>query len=189
MSRNTSRPPSPTAYTIAEDETLQLALTLMSLPLTSHRSSSPPLPPQHDSFSPSSIGSWVDLPPQSSTSDEACSSSNNRPPQIPPTRRNGRMFTPKAVRQGLANLPTPPSPFGTQLEPSSRSTPYAHTPQQHRRRFNPRPSPRELSVENDEIPRPDPDEFCTAAISAYRGGGDLPTEMGIAYDALLVGGA
>lgn len=142
----------------------------MSLPATSHRPVSPLLPLQQDSFSPSSIGFWVDLPPQDLPSDQPSPTSINEQPQSRSTRRRGRMST-NGVRQGLANLPTPPCPFGTQLEPSSsssRSTPYTHSPPQHRRRFDPRPTRRALSVENDEVPRPDPDEFYTTLLSAYQ---------------------
>lgn len=178
MSSNTSRSSSPHASTVADDETFQLALTLMSLPVASRRSVSPPLPLQQDLFSPSSIGSWVGLLPQASISDAVSPSDSNSEdlPTNRPAGRDDRRST-NGVRGGLASLSTPPSPFGSQLGPaSSRTAPRTHTqPHQHRRRFNPsRPSQPELSVENDAgLPRPDPDEFYTLLLSAYQSAKDL----------------
>lgn len=145
-------------------ETQQLELTLLSL----HRNSSRPAFPvvQHQISAlatPSFLHSGEDLGSMSTTDQEqptprqTCAESG-------PRRRKKT----KGIHAGLARLDQAPSPFGSQLgvkSTTSRSRPYQHT--HHHDYFNPRPTPRELSVENLEFPHPQLDSLYDTLASAY----------------------
>lgn len=99
----------------------------------------------------------------------------------------------KGVRAGFSNLPEAPSPFGCQLgnpalaAPSREPAPYHHA---HRYDyFYPRPSRRALSVENGEVPRPDPNEVYDTLLSAWSSIKDLTSDWIIsAIDVVTEGG-
>ncbi|SPO19969.1 uncharacterized protein UTRI_00359_B [Ustilago trichophora] len=163
MTEISSRPNTSTPSS-AEDEALRLSLTYLSLSATIHRQPPPELPHGSDqdspasssSSSPSSPSSWVDLLPVSISDIDR--------PAIHRTSTGNSSSTRKknGVRAGLANLSNPPSPFGCQLgTPIATPTPRIPAPYQHRHQydyFTMRPTPHELSVENDNLPQADPEE-------------------------------
>ncbi|SAM70526.1 uncharacterized protein UBRO_00475 [Ustilago bromivora] len=186
MSAASSSSPSssPTSLNVSSepvDPLQELNLTLFSLPPTPLRPPSPPLHHPHSSPSeprlPISASSWVDLPSIPSSSEQG-SPSTSRPRLSRNSDESQRRCKRKPVRAGLSSLPDPPSPFGSQLgaqPPLRRSTPYHHSHSHDY--FNPSPTARQLSVENLEFPRADPDEVYDTALSALHSVKNLAIEL------------
>lgn len=170
MSSSCSRMEAPRDLKLCKFETLQVMLTMLSLPSTSStatqtptcHSSPPPPASQQELSSPASFDSRAEFPLAKVFDVE--SPTNSYGDQARPGRRKRN----RGSRQRLSNLPTPPSPFGSHLgmpPPTPRSTSYNHVPR-HRSRFTPRPTRRELAVENGEVPRSDPEQVYDTFLSA-----------------------
>lgn len=191
MSASSSPPQSPVPSS-AEDETLHLALTLLSLPSTSTSTPRPPAaaaeitgssphPSSSPTSSPSSAHSWMDLPPMPSSERSATPANRTNA-----ARRRSRK---SGVRAGLSHLPNPPSPFGSQLGvlPPSRSTPYHHRHEHNY--FDPRPTQRTLGVENDQLPLPEPEYVYDTALCALHSAANLARSCAdIAVETITQGG-
>lgn len=168
MSSSQSRSSSP-CLSSAEDESYQLALTVLSLPPTPLRPPSSPIfgAPIHSNFSSASMARS-----QSEYSGMSSSSDDERPTYSRANTSSHRRRKRKPVQAGLSNLNDPPCPFGSQLgtHPArpqpSRSTPYSQA--YTREFFDPHPSNRALKVENMEIPRPDPEDALETILSAWK---------------------
>lgn len=104
MSVSSSRSSSPSRMSTRDDEALSLSLTFLALSAPASASNAP--------FAPSAVSSSSDQ----STEASICTRSAEEGKDRPRSRRT------KSIRQGLSGLPTPPSPFGTRLEPEIGSS-------------------------------------------------------------------